>query len=121
MGAWECGWVPGRVGECLGVWVVPGRVGECLGGWVHKGVSEGVIKWVAWFGGLGVCSLVSKRYVHWFFSIHFSLCIFLHGIFSVGFGGRPKDMVVVSACLQGSSLEMDCLLGAHWDLSLLEV
>ena len=34
MGAWECGWVPGRVGECLGVWVVPGRVGECLGGWV---------------------------------------------------------------------------------------
>ena len=95
--------------------------GGCLGGWVHKGVSEGVIKWVAWFGGLGVCSLVSKRYVHWFFSIHFSLCIFLHGIFSVGFGGRPKDMVVVSACLQGSSLEMDCLLGAHWDLSLLEV
>ena len=34
MGAWECGWVPERVGECLGVWVVPGRVGECLGGWV---------------------------------------------------------------------------------------
>ena len=34
MGAWECGWVPGRVGGCPGEWVsaweggwVPGRVG----------------------------------------------------------------------------------------------
>ena len=29
-------------------------------------------------------------------------------------------MVVVSARLQHSPLEMDCLFCAHWDLSLLE-
>ena len=68
---------------------MPGGVGRCLVGWVHKGVSEGVIKWVAWFGGLGVCSPVSKRYVRWFFSI------FLCAFFSMGFspwvlGGGPR-------------------------------
>ena len=54
---------------------MPGRVdawvGGCLGGWVHKGVSEGMSECMAWFGGLGVCSLVSKRYVHEFFPMHF--------------------------------------------------
>ena len=57
--------MPGRVGAleggCLGGWV-PGRVGAleggCLGGWVHKGVSEGVRECMAWFGDLGVCSLL---------------------------------------------------------------
>ena len=44
----EGGWVPGRVGGCPGGWV-GAREGGCLGGLVHKGVSEGVIKWVAWF------------------------------------------------------------------------
>ena len=31
---------------------------------------------MAWLGGLGVCSLVSKRYVHEFFPMHFFLGIF---------------------------------------------
>ena len=78
---------------------MPGWVGAwesgCLGGWVHKGVSEGVRQCVAWLRGLGVCSLVSKRYVHEFFSMHFSLGIFflwflLHGLFSVGLRGGPR-------------------------------
>ena len=96
---------------------MPGRVGA------YKGVSEGVRECMAWFRGLGVCSLVSKRYVH-----EFSPCIFipgdfflwvlLHGLFSVGLRGGPRTcMVVDSVSLQGSSLEMACLLGARWDLS----
>ena len=69
---------------------MPGRVGAWEGG-VHKGVSEGVIEWVAWFGGLSVCSLVSKRYVHGFFLHPF----LLHAFFSMGFspwvlGGGPR-------------------------------
>ena len=68
-------------------------------GWVvaYKGVSEGVRECMAWFRGLGVCSLVSKRYVHEFFPVHF----YSWGFFSVGFTpwaflrgfkGWPKDM-----------------------------
>ena len=70
---------------------MPGRVGAWEGG-VHKGVSEGVIEWVAWFGGLSVCSLVRGMVCPWVFllSMHFSPCIFLHGFFSVGFGGGPR-------------------------------
>ena len=98
------GQVDAWVGGCLGGWV-PGRVdawvGGCLGGWVHKGVSEGVRECMAWFGSLGVCSLVSKSYVHEFFSTHFCPWVFLRG-----FKGWPKDMVVDSVSLQGSSLEM---------------
>ena len=77
-----------------------------------------------------MCSLVSKRYVHEFFPHAFLSLVFLHvfflhafffhGFFSMGFGVRPKDMVVGSASLQRSSLEMACLLGARWVLSLLE-
>ena len=93
---------------------MPGWVGAweggCLGGWVHKGVSEGVRECMAWFGGLGVCSLVSKRYVHEFFPMHFCPWVFLRG-----FKGWPKDVVVDSVSLQGSSLEMGlpagCSLG----------
>ena len=60
---------------------MPGRVGGCLVGWVHKGVSEGVIKWVAWFGGLGVCSPVRGMSIGFspFFSVHFSPWDFLRG------------------------------------------
>ena len=69
---------------------MPGRVDAwadgCLGGWVHKGVSEGVSECMAWFGGLGVCSLVSKRYVHEFFPHAF----FVRGFFSVGLRGGPR-------------------------------
>ena len=85
MSAREGGWVPGRVSGCPG-----GRVGAWEGGcWVHKGVSEGVTKWVAWFGGLGLCSLVRGT------SIGFSPCIFLCAFFSMGFspwvlGGGPR-------------------------------
>ena len=84
VGAWEWGAFPGG-------WVSAWE-GGCLGGWVHKGVSEGVIEWVAWFGGLSVCSLVRGMVCPWvflllhaFFSMHF-----FHGFFSVGFGGGPR-------------------------------
>ena len=65
-----------------------------------------------WLGLEGwVCVLVSKRYVH-----EYPACIFvrgfffLHAFFSMGFSpwvfGVAQGLVVVSACLQGSSLEM---------------
>ena len=74
---------------------------------------------MAWLGGLGVCSLVSKRYVHEFFPMHFFPGIFCVGftpwVFLRGFKGWPKDVVVDSVSLQGSSLEMGlptgCSLG----------
>ena len=58
--------------------------------------GEGVRECTAWFGGLGVCSLVSKRYVHEFFPMHFFpggffLWVLLRGLFSVGFWEWPKD------------------------------
>ena len=46
----------------------------------------------------------------------FSPCIFCPWVFLRGFKGWPKDMVVDSVSLQGSSLEMG-LPGARWDLS----
>ena len=61
-------------------------MGAWVGGWVHKGVSEGVRECMTWFGGLGVCSLVSKRGT----SMSFSPCIFVRGFFSVGLRGGPR-------------------------------
>ena len=58
--------------------------------WVHKGVRESM----AWFGGLGVFSLVSKRYVNEFFPYAFFVLGFLlRGFFVHGFKGWPKDVV----------------------------
>ena len=42
-----------------------------------------------------MCSLVSKRFVHEFFFMHFSpgilfLWVLLRGLFSVGFWGGPR-------------------------------
>ena len=62
----------------VGAWV-----GGCLGGWVHKGVSEGVKECMAWFGGVGVCSLISKRYE--FFSMYLFPWVFLPSFLSMGF------------------------------------
>ena len=71
----------------MGGWV-PGWVGVCVRG-------EGLRECMAWFGGLSVCSLVSKRYIHEFFPMHFSLGLFFKGFnpwaFLHGFLGWPKD------------------------------
>ena len=47
--------------------------------------GEGVRECTAWLGGLGVCSLVSKRYVHEFFPMHSFPGGFFCGFYSVGF------------------------------------
>ena len=61
---------------------------------MHKGVSEGVSVWLG-LEGWGVCSFVSKRYVHEFFPHaffpgDFLLWVLLHGLFSVGLRGGPR-------------------------------